>query len=477
MALIKYVPTAEIAEIQTALEIAEAEYQRATEQAAYYRKVGDLIGNKLSEYKASLDEIIKAHRKAQWRYNLSRRPETKAAIYREMMRLTGKRERLEPIVDGLRQMYDVAFNQFYMRELNNQREAQNAVVTARNAAGLKFSVYVNVSGSKTGLRADIRTMAEAVAFIYQNAAGLKDWRIFTQYVEGLTTRSNTIAEGRTLDADTFTRLIDSYDSEVIDTTKAIDAEISSGTKSAPPANDFVSIVARAIHYFTFDDFLTPIAELRKFCRENPSHGTAQNELAEWIEIAHTNGVEVPAEQPVTFDEIAELESRQLKYRHRNGLKFKVEDTLASLDAAFTELITHKSATLIQRLTSAKENLQADVTRMTDNLRRLNPTDILPQAKANIYADLLDGAKRVLGFLDSNFFVRAFANPTPPTEIPAAEEQNTLICDTQFAATAITSWLPAINLHENVIREWKAERADLQAGIATAADLKYDDVPG
>ena len=447
MALIKYVPTAEIAEIQTALEIAEAEYQRATEQAAYYRKVGDLIGNKLSEYKAGLDEVIKAHRKAQWRYNLSRRPETKAAIYREMMRLTEKRERLEPIVDGLRQMYDVAFNQFYMRELNNQREAQNAVVTARNAAGLKFSVYVNVSGIKTGLRADTRTMAEAVAFIYQNAAGLKDWRIFTQYVEGLTTRSNTIAEGRTLDADTFTRLIDSYD------LKAIDAEFSTGTKSTPPANDFVSIVARAIHYFTFDDFLTPIAELRKFCRENPSHGTAQNELAEWIEIAHTNGVEVPAEQPVTFDEIAELESRQLKYRHRNGLKFKVEDTLASLDAAFTEFVTHKSEALIRQITDAMGKLQADVTRMTDNLRRLNPTDILTQAKANIYADLLDGAKRVFDFLNS-YLGDEKQPPIDSEQVPDARS-------TQFAACILTGWLPAkARLSRNISK--------LKIGVATEA---------
>lgn len=361
MALIKYIPPTEITEIKTALELAETEYRRATEQAAKYRKISDLIGDKFSEYKAGLDATIKAHRKAQWRYNLSRRPETKAAIYREMMRLTEKRESIEPIVDWLSKMYDVALNQLYTRELNNQREAQNAVVTARNAAGLKFSVYVNVSGIKTGLRTDTRTMAEAVAFIYQNADGLTEWRIFTQYVEGLVTRTNIIAEGRALDADTFARLIDSYD------IKAIDAEFSTSSKSTPPADDFDSIACRAIHYFTFDDFVTPITELRAFCRENPNHIAAQNELAEWIEIARANGVEVPDKQPAAFEEIADLEARQLKFRHSNGFKFKVEDTLASLGATFAEFITQKSAALFQQIASAKENLQADVARMTANL--------------------------------------------------------------------------------------------------------------
>lgn len=308
MAIIVYVPRLETAEVKTALEIAEEEYRRAADESAKWNKFCNVISDTCGEYNTELEAVNKEFRNLAGRYKRSTKNDTRSRLYYQMLILRRQIESIESAVDWLQRMYDKAAAQ-YRHEYKNELATKRNVVNARTAAGLKYSVCVNVKcGDKQiPLRADVKTLADAVAFVYQNAGRLVSWFIYTERVEGLTTRRNTIAKGSELDNEIFAALIERYS----DSTVVINAEIAPPRKATAthfdtPAGEFKAIVFRAMHYFTLDDFLTPIAELRAFCKRNKLP-YAERELAEWIQMATAAGIEVPADTQVDTLESVNVE--------------------------------------------------------------------------------------------------------------------------------------------------------------------------
>lgn len=459
MAIIVYVPRLETVEVKTALEIAEEEYRRAADESAKWNKFCNVISDTCGEYNTELEAVNKEFRNLAGRYKRSTRNDTRSRLHYQMLVLRRQIEALEPVVDWLQRMYDKAAAQ-YRHEYENELAAKRNVVNARAAAGLKYSACVNTKcgDRQIPLRADVKTVADAVAFIYQNADRLASWFIYTERVEGLTTRRNTIAEGRELDSEIFVALIERYS----DSTVVINAEIATPAEEIPPVNsgeEFQRIVIRAMHYFTLDDFLTPIAELRAFCKRNKS-ADAECELAEWIQMATDNGVEVPVE----IDEVTAI------------------DTATQVAELGVKIITskpNKRGALICYVNGEKISYQRAV-----ELYHYHFGD----GKIIWCYGLseTETAERVNQALANNpFAVETFS--LAPTDLPDAEEftSDRIIRDTQFDICAITSWLPAIERHKKVITERKAERAALhytasprqnirmrKAGIAVMTSAGY-----
>ena len=293
---VKYVPRFEFDEVKTALEIAEDEYRRATDEAAKWDKISCVISDKCGKYNNELEALNKTFRNLAGRYKRSTKEDTRNRLYYQMRILYRQIEAIKPAVEWLQRMYDKASAQ-YLHERDKELAATRNVVNARAAAGLKFGVHINLElgGQKIPLSDNVKTIADAVNFICQNTNGLASWVIYTESVNGLTTRRNIIAEGKNIDREILSALIKKHG----DSTIVIDAEIATPQKAkAPhfdtPAEEFMAIAFRAMHYFTLGDFLTPINELRAFYRKN-KWTYVERELAEWIKLATDNGVEVPAE--------------------------------------------------------------------------------------------------------------------------------------------------------------------------------------
>ena len=146
-------------------------------------------------------------------------------------------EEIEPAIDWLQRMFDKASTQ-YIRSYNDELAAKRNVVNASAEAGLKFGVHVNLEngGKKIPLSANVKTIADAVNFICQNTNGLVNWLIYTESVNGLTTRRSVIAKSKNIDSEIFFALIKKYG----DSTTVIDAEI--GVLSTEKTNELTSNV-------------------------------------------------------------------------------------------------------------------------------------------------------------------------------------------------------------------------------------------
>lgn len=296
-ALAIYIPRLETTEAKTALELAEAEYHAAEDEMSKARKVEEQILSKCGERNAHLEELEKEFRRKESNFERATRPATQARLYSEMVNLRKQLAEAETAAQEANQFYN-AFSRHYSRAYERQLKADRDFVTARNDAGLKYSAIVvfMCGGRKTHARANVATIAEAVAFIYRHADNnLCNWNIFTESVEGLTTKRGYVAEGYALNVETFERLIQSYDVHE----EIPEAEIAQPSAKVPvhydtPADEFAAIAFRAIHYFTLDDFTTPISELREFVKRT-GYAPAQRELAEWVELAKAAGVEIPVE--------------------------------------------------------------------------------------------------------------------------------------------------------------------------------------
>lgn len=454
---VKYVPRLEFDEVKTALEIAEEEYRHAVNEADKWDKISCEISDKCGEYNDVLEAFNKEFRNLEGRYKRSTRSDTRTDLYHQMFAVRRQIEEIEPAIDWLQRMFDKASTQ-YIRSYNDELAAKRNVVNARAAAGLKFGVHVNLEngGKKIPLSANVKTIADAVNFICQNTNGLINWLIYTESVNGLTTRRSVIAESKNIDSEIFFALIKKYG----DSTTVIDAEIATPQEAtAPhfdtPAEEFKAIAFRAMHCFTLGDFLTPIDELRAFCRKNELPD-AERELLEWVQIATDNGVEVPTEFVETPAAEATVET---------------VDAVTQVSKFGVSVITskpNKRGALICYVNGKKISY-----RRAEELYRSGGSKVIW-----CYGlDEAETAERVKQTLRNNpFAVETFS--LAPADLPDVEESASsgIIHDTQFAICTITSWLPVIRRHEKVAAEWKAERAALRAGTITVADLKHDDVP-
>lgn len=303
-ALAIYVPHLETVEVKTAVEIAEDEYRRMRDEANKAHKICARILDKCGEYNGQIDDLQKKLKKIEGSYKRSKLGSTKERLYNDMIAICEQIDRLQPTADSLNKMYNAFFYE-YVKLSDRELKARREMVTARNDAGLKYSVMTYVKNSNTRNSVTVRTIAEAVAFIYQNisnATGFADWTIFTESVEGLTTRRNTVVQGYNLYNDgeevykeIFTNLIQNRDARE----EFVEAEIAQPSEKATvhydkPADEFNAIAFRAMHYFTLDDFVTPISELHEFI-ERTGYAAAQDELNEWIEMATNAGIEITAD--------------------------------------------------------------------------------------------------------------------------------------------------------------------------------------
>lgn len=460
---VKYVPRLEFDEVKTALEIAEDEYRRAAAEAARLNKICQEISDKCGEYNDELEDLNKTFRNLAGRYKRSTREDTRNRLYYQMRILYHQIETVTPAVEWLQRMFDEA-NAKYFHECGKELAAKRNVVMERAAAGLKFGVHVNleVGDEKIPLKANVKTIADAVNFICQNANGLASWTIYTESVEGLTTRRNIIAEGKNIDREILSALIKKHG----DSTIVIDAEFAAPQKAkAPhfdtPAEEFMAIAFRAMHYFTLGDFLTPINELRAFYRKN-KWTYVERELAEWTKLATDNGVEVPAEI--------------------------IETPAAEIAVETVDTITQISKFGVSVITSKPNKRGALICYVNDEKISYK------RAEELYYHHFSDGkiiwcyglseaetAEHIKQALANNpFAVETFA--LAPADLPDVEEfiSDGIIRDTQFDICTITSWLPVIRRHEKVAAEWKAERAAhlrqnisrLKAGIAVLTAAGY-----
>ena len=234
---VKYVPRLEFDEVKTALEIAEDEYRRATDEAAKWDKISCVISDKCGEYNDELEALNKTFRNLAGRYKRSTKEDTRNRLYYQMRILYRQIEAIKPAVEWLQRMYDKASAQ-YLHERDKELAATRNVVNARAAAGLKFGVHINLElgGQKIPLSDNVKTIADAVNFICQNTNGLASWVIYTESVEGLTARRNIIAEGKNIDREILSALIKKHG----DNTIVIDAEIAAPQKAKAPHFDTLS---------------------------------------------------------------------------------------------------------------------------------------------------------------------------------------------------------------------------------------------
>ena len=299
VSLILYVTP--IAEIQSKVDVAISEYKAAENKAA---EVKNLYQKFFGEY-MNITGVLAAHkaalRKTEADYKRRIRVSTLERLFNTMLEL---KEKIQDITD--KQAFLSKICRALGREhdwcLAAENEAKKAVRATAIAEGFKYVVNINerksFAGAIKGTKHFARTMEEAISLIYRNADICGTWII--REIEG-----GIVDVGEELYPDDFTALIQKYDE------KYIDAEITTaaGRKEFTPSTmkeEFDYIVTRAIHYFTLDDFVKPVEELKNFCKRAAHQDadlfeTAKAELQEWVDIASKNGVEIDLD----LDEIEE----------------------------------------------------------------------------------------------------------------------------------------------------------------------------
>ena len=310
----------EIDEIKSALALATAEYIAAEIKEAETKAFYENFVEKTISVDDNVDSLNKEIRKTEASYKRSSRRETLTRLYNKLVYL---REELEKA--KAQQLFLAEIGIRLVREhkfwLQKKMDTKKAMKQAKFLEGFKYEAMVY---TKYGERkAAVKTIFEAVRYIYSEADNghigkRTTWEI-SEYNSG-----KLLAHGYTLNELNFSMLIEKFDE------KCIDAEISAATEKneftpATLKDEFNYIVARAIHNFTFNDFVKSIEELKAFCQKAARQDkdlfeTAREELQEWIEIASSNGVNI--EQIEDIEAAATEEEIELpKYAVRRMSKY------------------------------------------------------------------------------------------------------------------------------------------------------------
>ena len=290
-AMIEYVTPAEkveIAEVKSALEIVQEEYRISIQEERETKEIMEKISDKIFEAQGDIEKINKEIRKTEGSYKRSSKRETLKKLYNHMVALRETLGDYEEKEDFLQEMFKVAIKNFNEANLKEHSLRKSIYETAKQE-GFKYVVEIRTYNGRH--EEFTKTMVEAVAQIYMNANIFTgDWEISTIDGQGIVSGYKVLHH---TDKFNFEKLIDKYDEKYID---AEFAPVSEKVEYTPASieEEFNYIEVKAMHNFTFGNYVESIEEMKKFVAKASGDlkKMAVSELKDWIGIARAEGVEV-----------------------------------------------------------------------------------------------------------------------------------------------------------------------------------------